>query len=447
MASRFVRTSAIYFVGTVLSKVVGILLLPIYTAAVVPEDFGEFDFWTNLVSFLAPIAFFQAWDATYRLHFREGEDTRTVASTGAVLMVAGTLTYAVTVVPLLFWAGAPNAGLTATYGLALVAQYFLGYLARSGHRNTLFVASGLVNTAATAVASVGFLAIGWGAAALVAGLVAGNLAQCATLAAALRPWLLISRGAVERTVARRLLAFAVPLCLTSASYWLLTGWTRFSVLNTLGPDEAGLLAVGFRFGVIVTALTSVMVYAWNELLFTATNERMQTHGGRIMLAAGLLGTAGAVLLCHIGFGILVAPEYAAGRGLASVVILATGLNSIATLLGSIFMAQNDTRPLFWSTVAAAALNVVAGSVVVRVAGVLGAAAVLVVAFGVMLVWRVVLLARRFDVRVAGRMTIAPSIALVVAVAVALAEGSDLTVYGAIVLAMAASAHAVRSMNR
>lgn len=444
MASRFARTTVTYFVGTLLSKVVGIVLLPIYTAAIIPSDFGEFDFWTNLVTFLAPIAFMQCWDAAYRLHFSEDGNAPVVASSAAAFMCGGVIIYSATIVPLLLLADAPNAGLIAAYGFALVCQYFLGYLARSELRNSLFVLSGIANTLMTATVSVGLLRLEWGTAALVTGLVAGSLLQCLVLMSALRPWQVISRADVDMGVVRRVLVFAGPLSLTSASYWLLTGWTRLSVLGALGPSDAGLLAVGFRFGMVVAAVTSVLVYAWNELLFTSTDDRVQAVGGRVMVTAGLLGTAAAVLASHMAFDILIAPEYAAGRRLVPLIILATGFNSIATLLASIFMALNDTRPLLWSTSAAAVLNVAAGTAVVQWGGVAWAAVVLAAAFGTMLVWRVVVLTRRFAVKVVGRAMLMPSLALTAALAVTLAEGGTVALAGSLALLLAAAALSVRS---
>ena len=357
MLKRFLRTSSVYFVGTVLSKVVGFLLLPLYTAMLSPREFGEFDFWMNLMTFLAPIVFFQVWDATYRLNFLSGEDPVRVASTGAILMLCGFLVYGFLMVPILVLLGAPHLWLVVGFGLTLVVQYFMGYFARAALRNSLFVISGVLNTLVNAGVSVALLFGGLGPQALFLGLICGNLVQIGLLVGFLRPDRFVRLSKVDRGLARRLLAFSFPLCITSAAYWLLTGWTRLQVLSTGGAEEVGLLAVGFRFGLMVSALTSVLVYAWNELLYLSEREaggrkELHTQGAKIIVVAGLLATSLVVLGAHMSFDLFVADAYEGARHLVTPLVIATSFNAIATLLGSIFMSESETQTLLWSTVAA-----------------------------------------------------------------------------------------------
>ena len=55
---RFIKSSGIYFVGTVLTKLISFLLLPLYTSYISPADYGTYDFCSSAgsacrVSFLA----------------------------------------------------------------------------------------------------------------------------------------------------------------------------------------------------------------------------------------------------------------------------------------------------------------------------------------------------------------------------------------------------------
>lgn len=420
LASRFLRTSAIYFVGTALSKVVGFLLLPIYTALLSPREFGEFDFWTNLIGFLAPIAFFQVWDATYRLHFRADNDRSRVASNGAVLMLAGLGTYLVSVLPFLYFSNAPFPLLTLAYGASLSVQYFLGYFARADLKNSLFMMSGMLNTLVNAGVSLAFLNAGQGVVSLFVGLVAGNVAQSVVLAIRSRPDRWIHWANIDRRMQGALLRFALPLCLTSASYWMLSGFARLEVLYFRGAEANGLLAVGFRFGLVVSAMTTVLVYAWNELLYTVHEEELkgevQGRGAWIAVRAGLLGTALTVLGAHVLFDVLVSDSFHSGRELVPIVIVATSLNSIATLVGSIFMAEGNTTTLLWSTLLAAAVNVGLGWWSVSTYGAMGAAVVLALSFLAMLTWRLVALRKRYGLSVVDRGALWPLMAVLASLA-------------------------------
>ena len=67
--TRFIKTSVVFFLGNILSKLVSILLLPIYTSKLLPEQYGEYDLVITLVNLFTPVAFFQIWEGMYRYAF------------------------------------------------------------------------------------------------------------------------------------------------------------------------------------------------------------------------------------------------------------------------------------------------------------------------------------------------------------------------------------------
>ena len=42
---RFLSTTLVYFIGTVLSKLVSFLLLPLYTGKIPPTEYGSYDYY------------------------------------------------------------------------------------------------------------------------------------------------------------------------------------------------------------------------------------------------------------------------------------------------------------------------------------------------------------------------------------------------------------------
>ena len=65
----YIKTAFVYFVGNVFSKLIAFFLLPLYTNRLTPSVMGEFDYAVTLLSFIAPICFFQIWDAMFRFSF------------------------------------------------------------------------------------------------------------------------------------------------------------------------------------------------------------------------------------------------------------------------------------------------------------------------------------------------------------------------------------------
>jgi O-antigen/teichoic acid export membrane protein len=427
-ARRFFQTSAVYFLGATLAKVATFFLLPVYTAVLPPDDFGDFDFWTNLVSFAAPIAFFQVWDAVYRFHFDSEMSREQVVSNGYVLMAWGCMAYSVTVLPILVISTSAPAALTFAVGLALCLQLFYGYFARSELKNGLFVGTGILNTAVSATASLGLLlGLGFGIESLYIGMIVGNLAQSVVLAARLRPGKWFKRDQIDVRLQRKLLRFSLPLCVASAAYWLLAGFTRLEIIHYLGPVANGYFAVAMRFAVVVVTVSSVFLYAWNELLYStrggAGEGSAKSKGPTLALRASISSAAGTILLVNVGFEILVSSRYAEARSIVPIVIIGTALNSVSSFVGSLFMAEVRTKWLLWTTAMASALNVALGIPATQLFGVGGASLALTVSFGVLMLARIELARKLFGVRTIDADVLVPSALLVLALVVYYLEAS------------------------
>ena len=66
---KFVKTSGIYFIGTVLHKLITFFLLPIYTKYIDKADLGTYDLATAYINFLCSILFLDIWSGIMRFAF------------------------------------------------------------------------------------------------------------------------------------------------------------------------------------------------------------------------------------------------------------------------------------------------------------------------------------------------------------------------------------------
>ncbi|OTN70443.1 lipopolysaccharide biosynthesis protein [Enterococcus faecium] len=66
---QFFKTAFIYFVGSIMAKLISFLLLPLYTCYISPEKYGTFDLVLSLINLIGPLAFFQIWDGMFRYAF------------------------------------------------------------------------------------------------------------------------------------------------------------------------------------------------------------------------------------------------------------------------------------------------------------------------------------------------------------------------------------------
>ena len=72
---RFIKSSAIFFVGTVLSKLISVVMLPLYTSNIPTNDMGYYDLTLTYITIVTSLLFIDIWVAILRYMYDSGEKT------------------------------------------------------------------------------------------------------------------------------------------------------------------------------------------------------------------------------------------------------------------------------------------------------------------------------------------------------------------------------------
>ena len=68
---RLVKTTGVYFLGTVGTKLISFLLLPLYTAYLVPSQYGQYDVNITYATLFASVCFLDIWTGIMKLSARK----------------------------------------------------------------------------------------------------------------------------------------------------------------------------------------------------------------------------------------------------------------------------------------------------------------------------------------------------------------------------------------
>ena len=97
---RYIKTTGIYLIGNVLTKVISFFLLPIYTRYLPPADYGTYDLNIAYITFLSSILFLDIWGGIMRFMFdyKKAEEKAYAVKAGMVIFSCSTLIYAIAVI-------------------------------------------------------------------------------------------------------------------------------------------------------------------------------------------------------------------------------------------------------------------------------------------------------------------------------------------------------------
>ena len=141
---KFVKTSGVYFVGTILQKTITFFLLPIYTKYISPKDMGTYDLHLAYITFLCSVLFLNIWCGIMRYTFEyTDEEKKKPITSGVAIFLCSTVLY--TIVFAVVWkvGNVPYLGWIYLYGILSNIQTLLGYLTRCFGKNFLYAISGL----------------------------------------------------------------------------------------------------------------------------------------------------------------------------------------------------------------------------------------------------------------------------------------------------------------
>jgi O-antigen/teichoic acid export membrane protein len=379
-----IRHSLVYMVPTILTKGLGFLMLPIYTHAFAPSDYGVLDLLTTLGPMVNVVICLEVLQGMVRLRvdMPPGERAQLAGTTWlfSLLMYAVFIAVALPTAPWLAQHALGNPELTDVTRVGLVsmsltslAGLFLSQF-RWELRSTLYA----VLTTGYAATTVGVSA--WVALVLHYGVVGILVGQAVSAGIFALIALVLTRSSVHwafnRRLLRRMLAYSWPLVPASLSVTLTLYFDRIALTALTSLRDVGVFGVAARLASVITIVVAALQTALTPLIFAHYTE----PGTPVNLAKVFRWSLGILLtIClalHLAAGALVAalapPSYAAASELVPLLCLAMMFNQLYVFFPGMALAKKNGQQLA-VTVAAAVTVLTANFALIPVLGALGAA--------------------------------------------------------------------------
>jgi O-antigen/teichoic acid export membrane protein len=393
---RLGKHSAVYGLGGIVSRLIAVFLLPVYTRYLDREDLGAVGLVVALSAVLVTIlrlgissAFFRFYfdskDAAHRLLVVRTSFWFTMAS-ATVGLAAGALLAE----PIAELLGLSDANLVRAGFVGIWAQMNyeqLTSLFRAEERSTAFVLASLANIGVTIAATL-LLVVVWeqGALGVIVGNFAGTLAVYLALLTVHRVQLGLQ---FSRPLLREMNRFGIPLVPASLALIVVNFSDRFFLVHLANLAEVGLYEIGVRIASAMVLLLTAFRMAWPAFAYSIEDdgEAKRTYAfvlTYLVVIASWLALALGLLAPWL-VRVLTQPEFYAGERV--VAPLAFGSVAYAAYIVMAIGVGRSKRTQFnWViTGVAAVVNIGLNLILIPPYGIMGAAVATVVAYGVMFI--------------------------------------------------------------
>lgn len=412
----FAKSTGIFFVGNTLSKVITLLLIPLYTNTLPTTAYGYYDLSVTVCTLVTSFLYCDVWSSVMRLmrDDLDGEAPWKVVTAGWVIFGCSTVLFVLVCLLASLFFEIPALGLIILYGLTTNIESMFSCIARGKGDNVDFAVSGVLCT----VINVGLnlaliLGIGMGYEALYISYAAGFASQCLYLAVRMRLWRHLALPTAGQI--KELLVYSAPLGVNSVAYWLLSSLSRVVVSTVLSLAANGIFAIGSKFGSTVALATTCFTLAWQDIAFTKEIRPASFYSSAVTQYSGFLLSCTAVLLplISLAFPILVGSGYDEAYAIIPSFLWVAVASAVSTFVGNIFYVIKDTKTIGVSMVISCILNVVLIYPFTIWFECLGANLSVLFAFILNILLRLRILDRAIGMRVGWRSLALPSILIVV----------------------------------
>jgi len=304
---KLLKHSAVYGVGNILSKLIGMALMPVYTRYLSPQDYGIIELLNLTLNLITIIVGMGLSSAVLRFYFNtDSEKERNSIVSTAILFVSG---FAITIVLITLYFDEEltlllfkNKGLTVYFDLMIITFFFSGLieiplvLLRAQERSGTFTVVIILRLILALSLNIYFIVIAeWG----VKGFLVSSLTTSVTISLILVITTL-SRSPVTFSYKhlKTMVIFSLPLIPSALGMFWINFGDRFFLKQFYTDWHVGIYSLGYMFAMMISQLVGQPFFLiWSTRMY----EIIRMKDGKRIYAK--FCTYLAVIISFAGLGL------------------------------------------------------------------------------------------------------------------------------------------------
>lgn len=363
---KLVSNTAILSVGTLASKVLVYLLLPLYTGCLSPSEYSTADLISQTANLLLPILAVGMVDGIFRFAIdSESDGGREKVFCVSTYMVALGSAVSLALIPLFeltgFFSG--YSWLIPLYVIASNFHLSAAHFLRGSGKTKLFSVQGIICTALTIALNLLFLLVfDMGVTGYVLSVVIADALMTVFLYAKEKLWLALSPSHFDRDILTKMIKYSVPMIPTTIFWWVTNVADRYMIAYFDGDYINGLYAIAFKVPTLLILISGIFSEAWQYSAVTdGSGDDRQKFFSRVFdsfQSIVFLGASFLILFAKIFTEILMADAYSDAWRYMPVLVAATVFSSLVTFMSSVYVKHKKSVNSFVTAMIGAFSNII-----------------------------------------------------------------------------------------
>ncbi|WP_176273409.1 lipopolysaccharide biosynthesis protein, partial [Enterococcus sp. 3C7_DIV0644] len=261
----------IFAIGNVFSKLILFFLMPLYTSAMSPTEYGFAELMNNGIDLLMPLATLCLYEAVFRFSIDVSliKKKEILSSSLKIILIINTLVLSISIL-VLFLLDSLYPILFSFMLFAYSIRQLFAQFSRGIGKARFFAMSGILNAIILGISNVVLVGLlSYGVNGYLFSIALGNVSSAFYLYFRANIKQFIDLKILDKTLIKELLTFSIPMIPNSISWWFANISTRYILVMFQGIAVAGIFTAISKLPSIINVLSSIFQQAWQ---FSASKE-------------------------------------------------------------------------------------------------------------------------------------------------------------------------------
>ena len=358
------QNSLIFTISSFASKLLGFLMLPLYTRVLSREEFGTADLIIFSIGLLMPVLTISISESIIRFALDENEDKRQVFMIGLKVLLLGWLILLFTVpftdkIPVI-------KDYAVWFYLIYITQslnIYFNQFTRGLNKIKLIGIVGVIQTLTIVFSNILFLVVfEFGINGFLFSIVIANFIALLILffGANLKHYLEFKK--IDKQLKKEIIKYSMPLVPARTSWWVNNSSNRYIIANFSGISELGLFSAASKIPSILVTFQGIFIQAWEISALTEFKNKDSaiffTKIYNLYNFLLIIGCSFLIMFIKPISGILLGPEFMEAWRLVPFLLIAVIFGGMIGFLNTINMAVKKTNALVLPVIIGALVGVV-----------------------------------------------------------------------------------------
>lgn len=390
-----VHNTIILLVGKISTQFINLVLLPLYTTILKPEEYGIADLFNTYVVLAIPIVSLNLDMGLFRFMLDKRdklEEQKQILSSCVAVCFVTCNTYFAIYLLLQPWIHSEyKVFLLLHVVLNVFSSLFLQFARGLGH-NGAYAFGSFFSALITTIMNIVFILImHLGARGLFLSVVCGQIAVILYLFLSQEIWKYFSFKSIDISSIKPILDYSIPLIPTNAAWWVVNTSDRTVITLFINIAANGIYSIANRFSILVSYFYNVFNMAWTETVVLHINDDdrdsflsdMVNSLYSLFFSACIL----IVALMPFAFPLLINSQYNDAYNLIPILMAGVFCLVICGICSAVFLAKKKTKENAKTAVFAALINLITDLILIKLIGLYAAAISTFIAYFAMAVYR------------------------------------------------------------